>query len=55
MAPEVVRGQGVGRPSDVWSLGCCIIEMISGRPPWIQYGTDAAKIMKVIKHTKKPP
>jgi len=30
MAPEVVNGLGAGKPSDVWSLGCCIIEMITG-------------------------
>ena len=35
MAPEVVRGEGAGKPSDVWSLGCCIIEMLTGQPPWI--------------------
>lgn len=55
MAPEIVKGLGGGKPSDVWSLGCCIIEMVTGRPPWIQYGNDAARIMQVIKNTKKPP
>ena len=49
MAPEVVKGLGAGKPSDVWSLGCCIIEMLTGQPPWIQHGTDARHIMKVIQ------
>ena len=34
MAPEVLRGQHYGRSCDVWSVGCCVIEMATGRPPW---------------------
>ena len=55
MAPEVVRGEGAGKPSDVWSLGCCIIEMLTGQPPWIQYGKNASQIMQVIKTHNRPP
>lgn len=39
----------------MWSLGCCIIEMVTGKPPWIEYGTDAASIMQVIANTKRSP
>jgi len=34
MAPEVVRGDHYGRRADVWSAGCVLLEMLSGRPPW---------------------
>ena len=34
MAPEVLRGESYGRSCDIWSLGCCIIEMATGKAPW---------------------
>lgn len=55
MAPEVIKGEGAGKPSDVWSLGCCIIEMLTGKPPWIEYGKNASEIMQVIKTQTRPP
>ncbi|XP_071717992.1 mitogen-activated protein kinase kinase kinase 18 [Rutidosis leptorrhynchoides] len=40
MAPEVVRGEYQGPESDVWSLGCTVIEMITGKPAWQDRGVD---------------
>lgn len=34
MAPEVVRGEEQGYASDIWALGCTMIEMASGVSPW---------------------
>ncbi|MCO5550783.1 hypothetical protein L7F22_004274 [Adiantum nelumboides] len=34
MAPEVVEGRGAGPASDVWSLGCTVVEMMQGVGPW---------------------
>ncbi|GMG98360.1 hypothetical protein Nepgr_000200 [Nepenthes gracilis] len=40
MAPEVVRGESQGFESDVWSLGCTVIEMVTGKPAWTDEGAD---------------
>ncbi|GJX16473.1 mitogen-activated protein kinase kinase kinase 18 [Tanacetum coccineum] len=40
MAPEVIRGEYQGPESDVWSLGCTVIEMITGQPAWLDRGVD---------------
>lgn len=34
VAPEVISLNGAGPASDIWSLGCTIIELLTGRPPY---------------------
>ncbi|KAJ3397744.1 hypothetical protein HDU92_004160 [Lobulomyces angularis] len=34
MAPEVIELNGATTASDIWSLGCTILEMIVGNPPY---------------------
>ncbi|KAI9434171.1 kinase-like domain-containing protein, partial [Lactarius indigo] len=45
MAPEVIELKGASPKSDIWSLGCTVIELLTGRPP---YG-DIGNAMTVIK------
>jgi serine/threonine protein kinase len=33
---QVIRGEKIGRKSDVWSLGCLAVEVMTGQPPWAQ-------------------
>ncbi|KAI3462771.1 hypothetical protein Pfo_019434 [Paulownia fortunei] len=39
---------------DIWSLGCTIIEMMNGKPPWSEY-EGAAALFKVLKETPPIP
>jgi len=42
MAPEVIRGEACGCRSDIWSLGCTVVEMLTKHPPWYRYASIAA-------------
>lgn len=34
MAPEVIELKGAVKKSDIWSLACTVIELLTGRPPY---------------------
>ena len=34
MAPEVLTAGKYGRKGDVWAVGCTVIQMMTGSPPW---------------------
>ena len=36
MAPEVVKQTAYTRKADIWSVGCLIVEMLTGEHPWAQ-------------------
>lgn len=54
MAPEVVREQGFGKYSDIWSVGATILEMATGKPPWNDF-TDNLAALYHIATTQVPP
>lgn len=44
MSPEVITGQYSDRNGvvDIWSLGCCVLEMATGRRPWANLDNEWA-------------
>ena len=50
MAPEVIKetpkAQG-WRKADVWSVGCTVIEMATGKPPWSQYSNPVTAMYHI--------
>ncbi|KAI8374897.1 kinase-like domain-containing protein [Blakeslea trispora] len=42
MAPEVVKNEPYSAKVDIWSLGCTVIEMLTGQRPWIAFNQIAA-------------
>lgn len=57
MAPELITSQGYGRKSDVWSLGCALVEMATGRVPWedLARDNDIFMLMHKIASSDKIP
>jgi len=56
MSPEVITGSSTDRCGvvDIWSLGCCVLEMATGRRPWANLDNEWA-IMYHIAAGHKPP
>eukprot|EP01018_Ginkgo_biloba_P028084 Gb_32859 [translate_table: standard] len=47
MAPEVVKHVEQGPPSDIWSLGCTVVEMATDRPPWSNISNPLAAMYQI--------
>jgi len=54
MAPEVMNGQAYGRKADIWSLGCLLVEMASGEPPWGHFDNPMAAMIKIARSDEIP-
>ncbi|KAI0125498.1 hypothetical protein BJ170DRAFT_435110 [Xylariales sp. AK1849] len=51
MSPEVIKGEnpGKGGSVDVWSLGCVILEMVTGRRPWSNLDNEWAIMYNIAQ------
>ena len=51
MSPEVIKGENPGRAGavDIWSLGCVILEMATGRRPWASLDNEWAIMYNIAQ------
>jgi len=54
MAPEVINDMAYSLKSDIWSLGCTLIEMASGKTPWGEFDNMMNAIYSISKSNKLP-
>ena len=52
MSPEVLRGDGYGWKSDVWSLGCMLYELAMLRSPFKGEGLNLYSLFKKITNVR---
>ncbi|KAJ3450229.1 mitogen-activated protein kinase kinase kinase a [Anaeramoeba flamelloides] len=47
MAPEVIRNNTYRKESDIWSLGCTVVEMLTAQRPWSNYNEAVSVLFHI--------
>lgn len=51
MAPEVVKQTSYTSKADIWSVGCLVVEMLTGTHPW----ADLTQMQAIFRVSKRNP
>jgi serine/threonine protein kinase len=54
MAPEIIQMEGAQPSSDIWSLGCVVLELMTGKPPYFDMPQMSA-MFKIAESEDPPP
>ncbi|XP_078085432.1 serine/threonine-protein kinase ULK4 [Mustelus asterias] len=52
MAPEILKGEDCSPVSDLWSLGCVLYEMFTGKPPF--FSEKLSELVEMVLHDDPP-
>uniref|UniRef100_K3WUD0 Protein kinase domain-containing protein n=1 Tax=Globisporangium ultimum (strain ATCC 200006 / CBS 805.95 / DAOM BR144) TaxID=431595 RepID=K3WUD0_GLOUD len=58
MAPELVRaekGDDAWQKADIWGIGCVMIEMTTGKPPWETHSNPLTAMFHIASDDAIPP
>ncbi|KAI0666800.1 Pkinase-domain-containing protein [Trametes maxima] len=54
MAPEVIELKGASTKSDIWSLACTVIELLTGRPPYADIANSMTVMFRIVEDARPP-
>ncbi|KAJ3184232.1 hypothetical protein HDU87_005079 [Geranomyces variabilis] len=54
MAPEIIELKGASTAADIWSLGCTVIEMITGKPPYLDLKNPMTALFRIVEDDSPP-
>ncbi|XP_038652527.1 serine/threonine-protein kinase ULK4 [Scyliorhinus canicula] len=53
MAPEILKGEDCSQISDLWSLGCVLYEMFTGKPPF--FSESLSELVEIVLNEDPSP
>lgn len=55
MAPEMMNQEKYDSKADIWGLGCLLIEMATGKPPWGEFQNSFQALYTIAMRKSAPP
>ncbi|KAF8634550.1 hypothetical protein AX17_004140 [Amanita inopinata Kibby_2008] len=54
MAPEIIELKGASSKSDIWSLACTVVELLTGRPPYAEISNSMTVMFRIVEDDMPP-